>query len=110
MERRDRLRMIMEKLDADGQLEKLMKAHEEEEAAAPFATEEVEGETLQYPFYTEGSKSLLEVRVEISNYSIMRVASQLYRAKRKTAKFHLSMGNKIQKDTIARFFKVAGCI
>ena len=83
MERRDRLRMIMAKLDAEGQLEKLMKAHEEEEAAAPVAMEEVEEETLQYPFYTEGSKSLLEARVEIAKYSIKRAASRLYRARRK---------------------------
>lgn len=83
MERRDRLRMIMAKLDAEGQLEKLMKAHEEEEAAAPVAMEEVEDETLQYPFYTEGSKSLLEARVEIAKYSIKRAASRLYRARRK---------------------------
>ena len=83
MERRDRLRMIMAKLDAEGQLEKLMKAHEEEEAVASVATEEVEEETLQYPFYTEGSKSLLDARVEIAKYSIMRAASRLSRARRK---------------------------
>lgn len=82
MERRDRLRMIMAKLDADGQLDKLMKAHEEEEAAS-VATEEVEEESLQYPFYTEGPKSLLEARVDIAKYSIVRAASRLHRARRK---------------------------
>lgn len=56
MERRDRLRMLMARLDAEGQLEKLMKAHEDEEAAASAAP--AEEEDIQYPFYTEGSKAL----------------------------------------------------
>ncbi|KNA22107.1 hypothetical protein SOVF_037070 [Spinacia oleracea] len=59
MERRDRLRMLMAKLDAEGQLEKLMKAHEEEEEAA-LAKDEVGEEMLQYPFYTESTQELLE--------------------------------------------------
>ncbi|KAK6941770.1 Pre-mRNA processing factor 4 (PRP4)-like [Dillenia turbinata] len=83
MERRARLRMIMAKLDAGGQLEKLMKAHEEEEAAAAAPTEEAEGEVPQYPFYTEGSKALLEARVEIAKFSILRAALCIQHAKRK---------------------------
>ncbi|KAK9291086.1 hypothetical protein L1049_009273 [Liquidambar formosana] len=83
MERRDRLRMIMAKLDAEGQLEKLMKAHEEEEAAASATMEDADEEMLQYPFYTEGSKALLKARVEITKYSTKRAALRLQRARRK---------------------------
>ncbi|XP_019452782.1 PREDICTED: U4/U6 small nuclear ribonucleoprotein PRP4-like protein [Lupinus angustifolius] len=83
MERRDRLRMIMAKLDAEGQLEKLLKAHEDEEAAASALKDEVEGEELQYPFYTEGSKSLLNARIDIAKYSLVRAALRLQRARRR---------------------------
>ncbi|KAL6987222.1 hypothetical protein U1Q18_012973 [Sarracenia purpurea var. burkii] len=82
MERRDRLRMLMAKLDAEGQLERLMKAHEDEEAAASMTKDEVE-EEIQYPFYTEGSNALLRARVEIALYSISRAALRLQRARRK---------------------------
>ena len=82
MERRDRLRMIMVKLDAEGQLEKLMKAHEDEETAASAAKDEDE-EELQYPFYTEGSKSLLDARIDIAKYSLARAALRLQRAQRR---------------------------
>ncbi|CAK9175265.1 unnamed protein product [Ilex paraguariensis] len=83
MERRDRLRMLMAKLDAEGQLEMLMKAHEEEEAAGPLAQAEGTEEEIQYPFYTEGSEALLEARKEIAKYSIVRAALRLHRARRK---------------------------
>ncbi|KAL9663435.1 hypothetical protein QQ045_018821 [Rhodiola kirilowii] len=79
MERRDRLRMLMAKLDEEGQLEKLMKAKEEEEAAAEDGDEEM----LQYPFYTEGSRELLAARVDIAKYSIKRAALRLQRARRR---------------------------
>lgn len=82
MERRDRLRMIMAKLDAEGQLEKLMKAHEDEEAAASAPKDEAE-EELQYPFYTEGSKSLQDARIDIAKYSLVRTALRLQRAQRR---------------------------
>lgn len=82
MERRDRLRMIMAKLDAEGQLEKLMKAHEDEEAAG-FATKDEPEEELQYPFYTEGSKALLDARIDIAKYSLVRAATRLQRARRR---------------------------
>lgn len=81
MERRDRLRALMAKLDAEGQLERLMKAHEDEEASASAAP--AEEEEIQYPFYTEGSKSLLEARIQIANYSILNSALRLDRARRK---------------------------
>jgi len=82
MERRDRLRMIMAKLDAEGQLEKLMKAHEDEEAAASAPKDEAE-EELQYPFYTEGSKALLDARIYIAKYSLARAALRIQRAQRR---------------------------
>ncbi|KAJ1375476.1 WD40/YVTN repeat-like-containing domain superfamily [Sesbania bispinosa] len=82
MERRDRLRMIMAKLDAEGQLEKLMKALEDEEAAASAPKDEAE-EEIQYPFYTEGPKSLLDARIEIAKYSLARAALRLQRAQRR---------------------------
>ncbi|TXG70409.1 hypothetical protein EZV62_005344 [Acer yangbiense] len=83
MERRDRLRMLMAKLDAEGQLERLMRAHEEEEAAATATAQDADEEMLQYPFYTEGSKALLDARIDIAKYSIVRAASRLQRARRK---------------------------
>ncbi|KAG6396955.1 hypothetical protein SASPL_143115 [Salvia splendens] len=82
MERRDRLRALMAKLDSEGQLEKLMKAHEDEEAgstAAPSGPEE----DIHYPFFTEGTQSLLEARREIAKYSIVKSALRLHRARRK---------------------------
>ncbi|TKY53400.1 U4/U6 small nuclear ribonucleoprotein PRP4 protein [Spatholobus suberectus] len=82
MERRDRLRMIMAKLDAEGQLEKLMKAQEDEEAAASAPKDEAE-EELQYPFYTEGSKALLDARIYIAKYSLARAALRIQRTQRR---------------------------
>ncbi|KAE9463595.1 hypothetical protein C3L33_04503, partial [Rhododendron williamsianum] len=60
------------------QLERLMKAHEDEEAA----TKDEAEEDIQYPFYTEGSKALLRARVEIAKYSLPRAALRLQRARR----------------------------
>ncbi|KAF6136537.1 hypothetical protein GIB67_015993 [Kingdonia uniflora] len=84
MERRDRLRMIMVKLDAEGQLDRLLKAHEDEEAAAAAAgiEDDVEGPQT-YPFYTEGSNALLEARAYIAKYSIVKSALRLERARRR---------------------------
>ncbi|KAJ4835758.1 hypothetical protein Tsubulata_015933, partial [Turnera subulata] len=83
MERRDRLRTLMAKLDAEGQLEKLMKAHDEEEAAATTVPEVAEEESYDYPFLTEGSKALLDARISIAKFSISRAALRLQSAKRK---------------------------
>ncbi|KAK4580784.1 hypothetical protein RGQ29_024436 [Quercus rubra] len=83
MERRERLRMIMAKLDAEGQLEKLMKAHEEEEAAATAAKADVEEEIIEYPFFTEGTKTLKDARVDIARYSLVRAALRIRREQRK---------------------------
>ncbi|XP_039036851.1 U4/U6 small nuclear ribonucleoprotein PRP4-like protein isoform X3 [Hibiscus syriacus] len=82
MERRERLRMIMAKLDAEGQLDKLMKAHEEEEAAISARAEDIE-EDIEYPFYTYGPKELLDARIDIAKYSIVKAAARLQRARRK---------------------------
>ncbi|XP_076943798.1 uncharacterized protein LOC143614174 [Bidens hawaiensis] len=85
MERRDRLRMIMAKLDSEGQLEWLMKVFMEEEAVANAEDGggEEEGEAVEYPFYTEGSRELLKVRYEIAKESIVKAAVRLGRARRK---------------------------
>ncbi|KAL4384687.1 hypothetical protein GQ457_15G011910 [Hibiscus cannabinus] len=82
MERRERLRMIMAKLDSEGQLEKLMKVHEEEEAAISAKAEDIE-EDIEYPFYTEGPKELLHARIDIAKYSIVKATARLQRARRK---------------------------
>ncbi|XWS68303.1 hypothetical protein CRYUN_Cryun04dG0079000 [Craigia yunnanensis] len=82
MERRDRLRMIMAKLDSEGQLEKLMKAHEEEEAAVSAKVEDIE-EDIEYPFYTEGPKELLDARNDIAKYSVVKASARIQRARRK---------------------------
>ncbi|KAK8520815.1 hypothetical protein V6N13_076951 [Hibiscus sabdariffa] len=82
MERRERLRMIMAKLDSEGRLEKLMKAHEEEEAAISAKAEDVE-EDMEYPFYTEGPKELLDARIDIAKYSTVKATARLQRARRK---------------------------
>ncbi|VFQ80402.1 unnamed protein product [Cuscuta campestris] len=82
MERRDRLRALMARLDAEGHLERLMKAHEDEEASSSAAPTE-DDEEIQYPFYTEGSKALFEARVEIAKFSIVKAVSRLDRARRR---------------------------
>ncbi|RHN54359.1 putative transcription factor WD40-like family [Medicago truncatula] len=82
MERRDRLRMIMAKLDADDQLEKLMKALEDEEAATSTPNDEAEDDR-QYPFHNEGSNSLLNARIDIAKYSLVRAALRIQRARRR---------------------------
>ncbi|XP_057813024.2 U4/U6 small nuclear ribonucleoprotein PRP4-like protein isoform X2 [Cryptomeria japonica] len=85
MERRDRLRTLMAKLDSEGQLEKLMKVQEEEEAAANAAAEDVQDMEgpQSYPFYTIGSQELLKARTEIMKFSLPRAASRIQRAKRR---------------------------
>uniref|UniRef100_A0A1D1XK98 U4/U6 small nuclear ribonucleoprotein PRP4-like protein n=1 Tax=Anthurium amnicola TaxID=1678845 RepID=A0A1D1XK98_9ARAE len=86
MERRDRLRAIMVRLDAEGQLERLLRAHDEEEQAAEAAAAEAgEGEEgpIKYPFFTVGSQELLQARVDIAKYSLARAAGRLDRARRR---------------------------
>lgn len=83
MERRDRLRMLMAELDSKGQLERLMKALDDAEASGSAAPAEGPEEDIQYPFFTEGPKSLLQARIEISKYSIVKAALRLHRARRR---------------------------
>ncbi|XP_078442813.1 WD-40 repeat family protein / small nuclear ribonucleoprotein Prp4p-like protein [Wolffia australiana] len=80
MERRDRLRAIMLRLDAEGQLERVLKAHEEEEKAEE---EEDEMGPIKYPFFTVGSKELLDARMDLAKYSLARAAARLERARRR---------------------------
>ncbi|CAM6051140.1 unnamed protein product [Sphagnum compactum] len=91
MERRDRLRAIMAKLDADGELEKLVQAQEasgdaavagHEDAADQAVAEEV---PLLQLFYTEGSTELFDARTEILKFSLSRAQSRIESAKRKRA-------------------------
>ncbi|CAI9101816.1 OLC1v1039233C1 [Oldenlandia corymbosa var. corymbosa] len=79
MERRERLRELMVKLDSEGQLEKLLKAHEDDEAAA--GDDASAEEKIQYPFYTEGSNRLREARLDIARYSIVKAALCIHHAK-----------------------------
>ncbi|XP_010554801.1 PREDICTED: U4/U6 small nuclear ribonucleoprotein PRP4-like protein [Tarenaya hassleriana] len=79
MERRARLAQLMARLDIEGQLDKLLKAHEEETAPR----EEVEDEIPEYPFYTEGPRELKEARMDIAMFSMNRAAVRLQRAKRR---------------------------
>ncbi|KAG0572073.1 hypothetical protein KC19_VG065700 [Ceratodon purpureus] len=85
MERRDRLRVILAKLDADGDLDKLVQAHEAsadtrgEEAYQESVPDDVQPLQL---FYTEGSSELLECRQGILKYSLPRAKARFERAKR----------------------------
>ncbi|KAL6498479.1 hypothetical protein OROHE_026576 [Orobanche hederae] len=83
MERRDRLRTLMARLDSEGELEKLMRAHEDEEAAGATVGSWEPEDDIQYPFYTEGSQALLEARRKIAKYSLAKSALRLHRARRK---------------------------
>ncbi|XP_020108920.1 U4/U6 small nuclear ribonucleoprotein PRP4-like protein [Ananas comosus] len=70
MERRDRLRSLMVRLEAEGQLDRLLKAHDDDQAtsasaaaAAAAQEEDAEAALIQYPFYTEGPRELLKARI-----------------------------------------------
>lgn len=77
MERRDRLRALMVRLEAEGQFERLLRAQEDEQGA------EEEAEQIQYPFFTEGTQELLQARVDIARYSLPRAKARIERAKRR---------------------------
>ncbi|KAG6552911.1 hypothetical protein Mapa_005567 [Marchantia paleacea] len=92
MERRDRLRAVMARLDADGELEKLLQAQEAagDGAAAAGVEDAGTSEEVLEPepsrleiFYTEGSNELREARMEILKFSMPRAAMRIQRAKRK---------------------------
>ncbi|CAF2093710.1 hypothetical protein YC2023_063827 [Brassica napus] len=76
MERRARLAQLMARLDVNGQLDRLLRAYEEE-------VEDEEEEEVQYLFFTEGPKELREARIDIAKYSIKRAALRVQRAKRR---------------------------
>ncbi|KAH0924680.1 hypothetical protein HID58_016936 [Brassica napus] len=76
MERRARLAQLMARLDVSGQLDRLLRAYEEE-------VEDEEEEEVQYLFFTEGPKELREARIDIAKYSIKRAALRVQRAKRR---------------------------
>jgi len=81
MERRDRLRALMVRLEADGQVDRLLRAQEDDQAAR--VGEEEEEEQIQYPFFTEGTQDLLNARVDIALYSLPRAKARIERAKRR---------------------------
>lgn len=87
MERRERLRSVMAKLDADGELDNLLNTQDvfgegvPDAATADDEAEEMEG--LQtFPFYTEGSEELLKARIEIMKFSLPKAAGRIERTKR----------------------------
>ncbi|BBM98085.1 U4/U6 small nuclear ribonucleoprotein PRP4 [Marchantia polymorpha subsp. ruderalis] len=82
MERRDRLRAVMTRLDADGELEKLLQAQEAAGDGAAAAGVEDAG-TSEEIFHTEGSNELWQARMEILKFSMPRAAMRIQRAKRK---------------------------
>nr|VDD47145.1 unnamed protein product [Brassica oleracea] len=73
MERRARLAQLMARLDIGVQLDRLLRAYEEE----------VEDEEVQYLFFTEGPKELREARIDIAKYSTKRAAVRVQRAMRR---------------------------
>lgn len=87
MERRERLRAVMAKLDADGELDNLLKAQDAfgeampDDATASVEAEEMEG-VQSTPFYTEGSNQLLKARIEIMKFSLPRAAARIESMKR----------------------------
>ncbi|OAY75353.1 U4/U6 small nuclear ribonucleoprotein PRP4-like protein, partial [Ananas comosus] len=90
MERRDRLRSLMVRLEAEGQLDRLLKAHDDDQAtsasaaaAAAAQEEDAEAALIQYPFYTEGPRELLEARLDIARFSLPRAKARIARARRR---------------------------
>ncbi|KAG0523240.1 hypothetical protein BDA96_07G106900 [Sorghum bicolor] len=67
MERHDRLRAFMVRLEADGQVDRFLRAQEEQ---------------IQYPFFTKGTQELLKARVDIAQYSLPRAKARIEMAKR----------------------------
>ncbi|XP_048570691.1 U4/U6 small nuclear ribonucleoprotein PRP4-like protein [Triticum urartu] len=82
MERRDRLRALMVRLEADGQFDRLLRAQEDEQGAPG---DDDDMEQIQYPFFTEGTNQLLQARVDIAMYSLPRAKARVDSAKRRLA-------------------------
>jgi U4/U6 small nuclear ribonucleoprotein PRP4 len=72
----------MVRLEADGQVDRLLRAQEDDQAARA-GEEEEEEEQIQYPFFTEGTQDLLNARVDIAQYSLPRAKARIERAKRR---------------------------
>ncbi|XP_044331188.1 U4/U6 small nuclear ribonucleoprotein PRP4-like protein [Triticum aestivum] len=84
MERRDRLRALMARLEAEGQFDRLLRAQEDERGAS--GDDDDEGtEQIKYPFFTEGTNQLLQARIDIAMYSLPRAKARVERAKRRLA-------------------------
>ena len=77
MERHDRLRALMVRLEADGQVDRLLRVQEDDHAARTG-----EEEQIQYPFFTKGTQELLKARVDIAQYSLPRAKARIEMAKR----------------------------
>ena len=75
MERHDRLRALMVRLEADGQVDRLLRVQEDDHAART-------GEEEQYPFFTKGTQELLKARVDIAPYSLPHAKARIEMAKR----------------------------
>ena len=77
MERHDRLRALMVRLEADGQVDRLLRVQEDDHAARTG-----EEEQIQYPFFTKGTQELLKARVDIAQYSLPCAKARIEMAKR----------------------------
>ncbi|KAG0514592.1 hypothetical protein BDA96_10G205900 [Sorghum bicolor] len=77
MERYDCLRALMVRFEADGQVDRLLRAQEDDHAARTG-----EEEQIQYPFFTKGTQELLKARVDIAQYSLPRAKARIEMAKR----------------------------
>jgi U4/U6 small nuclear ribonucleoprotein PRP4 len=67
----------MVRLEADGQVDRLLRAQEDDHAARTG-----EEEQIQYPFFTKGTQELLKARVDIAQYSLPRAKARIEMAKR----------------------------
>ena len=67
----------MVRLEADGQVDRLLRAQEDNHAARTS-----EEEQIQYPFFTKGTQELLKARVDIAQYSLPRAKARIEMAKR----------------------------
>eukprot|EP00271_Cylindrocystis_brebissonii_P017743 TRINITY_DN472_c0_g2_i1.p1 TRINITY_DN472_c0_g2~~TRINITY_DN472_c0_g2_i1.p1 ORF type:complete len:586 (+),score=90.77 TRINITY_DN472_c0_g2_i1:412-2169(+) len=82
MERRDRLREVMARLDAAGELDKLLSAREGGDGAGEDDEDEDERRKVEL-FYTEGTAELLHARGEIAQFSLKRAKHRIVSAKRR---------------------------
>jgi len=67
----------MVRFEADGQVDRLLRAQEDDHAVRTG-----EEEQIQYPFFTKGTQELLKVRVDIAPYSLPHAKARIEMAKR----------------------------